>query len=727
MKKLNFWLLASLFVGSLAFTACSSSDDDGPAPQPGPSPAPAPTPVNPSDMTMAKLSGFVYEGTYPISGVKVTSGTASTTTNENGAFTLPQVNVNSKNRVVVKFEKNGYIDVVRSEIFKEGDVWDVKMKYQSSSYFTPTASTTIQPDPYSNPNMKVEIPANSLQTTDGSPITGQVSAATTYLDPNDEGFESQMPGGDLIAIRTDGSDAQLVSYGMVSVTLTDDAGKSVNLKSGQTATITFPAPAGLEAHDQIPLWYFDEEQGLWVEEGMATKQADGTYVGTVSHFSWHNLDYPETRANLSVSVKDETGAPVAFQRVVYGQSSATTNKDGYLSVYVPTNTAFKVSVKSADYANYTPEVSQDVAKITTAGSTVQVNLVLPKLAHLNGTITSNGQGVQASVNVSYNGGETKAVMSAVDGKYYINLPASHVGAATLNIMAADGTIYRKNITLTGADMTENYEISPAYIPAGSVTFTSTDGSVVVTKTISDLPAFTFGGILTLGGDMINYQNYSSKDGYLSFSKNSSRASFSLYTYGDVHESLYTKDDNFNLDYTVNGTTATVTISGKAVYSNHSTTYEGTVTGSFPYTVLAQFNTGANPPSWVPTVSGSTPNWSYNFANSPKLGDGWILFYNNGEDVNKYYELVNAAKATFGEPYESMDDPEDPDEYYKTYIFIKDGRGLQLGFCKSPYDGWEPYLDNILGGHHGWSEVSITIRAFSNITVPYDDVFSGHYR
>ena len=26
MKKLNFWLLASLFVGSLAFTACSNSD-----------------------------------------------------------------------------------------------------------------------------------------------------------------------------------------------------------------------------------------------------------------------------------------------------------------------------------------------------------------------------------------------------------------------------------------------------------------------------------------------------------------------------------------------------------------------------------------------------------------------------------------------------------------------------------------------------------------------------
>lgn len=724
MKKLNFWLLASLFVGSLAFTACSSSDDDGPAPQPGPSPAPAPTPVNPSDMTMAKLSGFVYEGTYPISGVKVTSGTASTTTNENGAFTLPQVNVNSKNRVVVKFEKNGYIDVVRSEIFKEGDVWDVKMKYQQTSYINPTASTTIQPNPYSNPNMKVEIPANSLQTTDGSPITGQVTAATTYLDPNDEGFESQMPGGDLIAIRTDGSDAQLVSYGMVSVTLTDDAGKSVNLKSGQTATITFPAPAGLEAHDQIPLWYFDEEQGLWVEEGMATKQADGTYVGTVSHFSWHNLDYPETRANLSVSVKDETGAPVAFQRVVYGQSSATTNKDGYLSVFVPTNTEFKVYVKSVDYANYSPEVSQTVPKITAAGSTVQVNLVLPKLAHLSGTITSEGQGAQASVSVSYNGGETKAVMSAVDGKYFINLPATNVGAATLNIMAADGTVYRKNITLTGSDMTENFEINPPVVASGSVTFTSTDGGTTFTATIEDVPAYAWGGVIIMDGDMRNVYVWK-EDGYVDFYKMSSGSYFSYY-HSQNGEGIHTRGSaaDFTLNYTEDGTKVNVTLNGAASFTKGNNTTDGSVTGSFPYSIAAKITSGANPASWVPTVSGSSPKWSYTVSNSSKVGDGWIFFYNNGETQDQFNALVTAARASFGEPYSVMDDG----DWMKNYIFIKGNQGLQLSWSNStPYEGWEPNLDNILGGHHGWSEVPITIRAFSNITVPYDDVFGGHYK
>lgn len=71
---------------------------------------------------------------------------------------------------------------------------------------------------------------------------------------------------------------------------------------------------------------------------------------------------------------------------------------------------------------------------------------------------------------------------------------------------------------------------------------------------------------------------------------------------------------------------------------------------------------------------------------------------------------------------------DDGEWMKNYIFIKGNQGLQLSWSNStPYEGWEPNLDNILGGHHGWGSCPITIRAYSNITVPYDEVFSGHYR
>lgn len=733
MKKLNLWLLASLFVSSLAFTACSSSnDDDGPGGGSGGfTPVPI-QPVNPSDMTMAKLSGFVYEGTWPIAGVKVTSGTVSVTTNQNGAFTLPQVSVKN-GRTVVKFEKDYYVDVVRSAVYKEGDVWDVQMKSRNTSYITPTVDNTIQPSSWSAPDMKVVIPAGELKTDDGSPITGQVEAQTTYLDPADDNFEAQMPGGDLVGIgnpAVSGAEEQLISYGMVSVSLTDQAGKSVNLKSkaegGQGATIIFPAPtAGQEAYNEIPLWSFNEETGVWEYEGMATKQADGTYKGTVYHFSWHNLDYPESRATLKINVKDDTGAPVVNQRVVYGQSAATTDKDGNISVFVPTDTEFKVYVKSIDYSNYSPEVSETVAKITDPGSIKQVNLVLPKMAHLSGTITANGVGVQASASVTYSGGTTKPVMSAVDGKYFINLPAANVGAATLNIMAADGTTYSKNITLTGADMTANFEIVPPAVASGSVTFTSTDGTTTFTQTIYDVPAFKWGGVIIMGNEMMSIYSYDEK-GYVDFSKYEGGGYFSYYngTTGDNISSRGSSD--FNLAYAVDGTKVNVTVSGSGTYSKNGTTFDGTISGSFPYSIAAFISPASVSAisSWIPTVTGATPKFVYTISNSSKLGDGCVLFYNNAETLNQFTSLVNAAKAAFGEPYDSSEDG----EYMQSYTFIKGNQGLQLSWSNNqPGSEWVPGISEIMGGHHGWGACPITIRAYSNITVPYTDVFSGHFK
>ena len=342
MKKLNLWLLASLFVGALAFTACSSSNDDDGG-NPGGGGFNPPTPVQPSSMTMAKLSGFVNsEYGYPLSGVKVTSGNEVAYTNANGAFSLNSINLVS-GRAIVRFSSENYADVVRSVEFKEGEVWEVQMKYVNTRSITPTVDNNIVVD-YSN-NVKVDIPANSLVDGQGNVVTEPVTIRSTYLNPEDEDFASQMPGGDLAAVRTNGSDAQLISYGMISIDATAN-GKELQLKEGSEATVTFPAaPAGMEAYNEIPLWSFDEEKGLWIEEGMATKQGDGTYVGTIKHFSWHNLDYPESRATVAVEVVDEAGKAIPFQKVIVGQTYGVTDVNGKFSTFVPTNTDFVVTVR----------------------------------------------------------------------------------------------------------------------------------------------------------------------------------------------------------------------------------------------------------------------------------------------------------------------------------------------------------------------------------------------
>ena len=731
MKKLNFWLLASLFVGALAFTACSSSNDDGGNPGGGGGEGGfTPTPVQPSTMKMAKLSGFVTNdyGT-PISGVKVTSGNEVAYTNANGAFSLNSVNVVDK-RAVVRFSSDNYADVVRSVEFKEGDVWDIQLVSEANNSFDPSAERTIDAD-WSSNSAKITIPANSLVDGNGNVATGTVYSKTTYLNPTDEGFSDQMPGGDLAAVRTDQSAAQLISYGMVSINIVDDNGKELQLKEGSEATLRFPAPEGMEAHATIPLWYFDEEKGLWIEEGVATKQSDGSYEGTIKHFSWHNLDYPESRATVAVEIVDQAGKAVPFQKVIVGQTNGFTDVNGKFSTFVPTNTSFVVTVKSADYANYSPEVKSENINISQAGSERKIKLTLPTVSNLSGAITNSGKGVLASVSLSYAGEVTKSVMTDIDGKYYMKLPFNYKGAATINIVTSDGTVYRRNIVLDGTDRAENFDVNPGTTETGTVTFTGSDIDLVVPMTITDVPAFVFGGVVIFGNEWAAMETNSSDTNYTSFSFEN----FSWSMYSDLKNVYIYSDQGATLGMELQGNKAKITVSGPATYSEYnrqsgdSKRGSGTLSGSFNYSILANIVEGAsNVPSWVPQVSGSNPAYSYSVTNSSKLGDGWIFFYNNNETLDQYMALVNAAKATFGDPYYVDDDPEDTWSNTKSYVFVKGTQALQLLYSgNQTYEGWKPNPHSVLGGHHGWSEVPITIRAYSNVTVPFDDVVVGHKR
>ena len=129
MKKLNFWLLASLLSGALLITSCSDKNDSDPTP-----PAPEPkstitdgTAVNPTNMTMSKLSGFVYDSEgNPLPYVKVTSGAKSCETGLDGGFVLDEVKTEG-DRSIVTFSCRGYFDAVRSMPTKAGDVWEVVM------------------------------------------------------------------------------------------------------------------------------------------------------------------------------------------------------------------------------------------------------------------------------------------------------------------------------------------------------------------------------------------------------------------------------------------------------------------------------------------------------------------------------------------------------------------------------------------------------------------------
>jgi len=302
--------------------------------------------VNPN-MQKVTLKGKVKDVSgIALSGVRVVTGTLSATTDAKGEFSFTQAEV-VNNRAVIKFEKSGYFSLTRSGV-KENEMFiDVALYPKGNSSislqkkFNSSSAQTLEV----SAGMKVKLSASSIMRADGSAYSGNVNADMLYLDPNNEKFASLMPGGDLAAIRSDNSETMLISWGMTDVSFTDDAGNPLQIKSDAPAELTFPIPEGMENDPPatIPLWHFDEAKGIWTESGVATLVGD-VYKGTVTHFSWVNLDVPAERVTIKGKVVCDGNTPVPYVTVKAGQTAGTTNSKGEFSVFVPAYTPVTVSV-----------------------------------------------------------------------------------------------------------------------------------------------------------------------------------------------------------------------------------------------------------------------------------------------------------------------------------------------------------------------------------------------
>ncbi|MBQ8157496.1 MAG: carboxypeptidase regulatory-like domain-containing protein [Prevotella sp.] len=470
MKKMKFLLWCMAIAMCTGFTACSSDSSDDSNETPGGNDKKEEvTPPTPDNMKYAALSGVVTDGYQPINGVKVVSGAQSTTTGLNGSFSLDKMKVEN-GRVVVSFEKEGFMSVTRSFPQSEVNRMTVAMKRIdatatiNTSYSTPVTISMSSYSSSGSKTMKVELPTSYKN--GNSPYNGEVKAEAVYLNPDNEKFASQMPG-DL----TTNEDKQLVSLGMVAVDLTGSNGEKLELGDGQKAKLIFPVPDNKkeDAPQTMPLWSFNESTGLWEkEEGVATYDPTlNAYVGEVSHFSWHNLDYEMTRATLKVKVVDSNDNPVYDVPVdIDGEREINTDKNGIATCLVPSDTKLYVRVKSEDYGNYAMDYSEGwgnydaskEAKLTNVkldgGSTKTVTLKLPaKAPQISGHIINEGSGSKVcSVYITFGMmQQTQAVVSDLNGAFITYGPASYKGKGKVVALFGDGTMAEQEFELDGTD------------------------------------------------------------------------------------------------------------------------------------------------------------------------------------------------------------------------------------------------------------------------------------
>ena len=671
MKKMNLWLLGSLFVGALALTACSDSDDNGGG---GGNVTPT-SPVNPATMKMAALSGFVYDKDgKPLSGVQISTGSESATTDTNGGFAFKSVGTRASSvgkRTVLTFSKSGYQTITRAANFAESDIWEVVMVEKGEPRAFDSSSDNTLED--SKSGMIVDFQPDGFKDEYGNPFNGTVNADMLYLSPDDENFGAMMPGGDLAAVRSDGTEAQLVSYGMTLVNLKDNWDEPLNINN--PATVKFPVPEKFKGAEpaQIPLWGFNEETGLWEEEGMATyDETEGVYVGEAPHFSWINLDYPEVRTTLKVIVKDEAGNLIPYIKVdIDGQKSAYTNSKGEATTYVPKNTAFYITVHAEDYANYANEVKVEVGANELGENGGTKTITLPTVAHISGAVTNQGSGNNvATIWIEYNGKSTKKVHSDLDGKFFILAPADYKGKAVLKVRAADGQVKSVDIELDGKG--HAYEISfKSDVNAGAViTFmgetynfefapvaVEDEGGIVIID--GDFSGTTgWGSEMDMEGGSFVYADFSFQ-GFKEGQTKYSGVQFGIRREGQENMvGMWGEDGEATVTPQKNNYYR-VQITGQGQFEGRwDPEAEGQMAhGSIDITMplyakgkkLQNVTTNILP-SFAPVLADRTADYALQVTESPMLGKGGYLIYRDTEiGVDVFDALVEEAKKTMGEP------------------------------------------------------------------------------
>ena len=379
MKKIILLMLA----GMLAFASCKK---DTIIVDP---PPPIDTTRNFVQVNTSVAGQVVDKDNAPVSDAMVSFGTESTMTDANGIFKFEDVSV-LENRAYVKVEKAGYFHGSRSFFAYANQRSNVRISLlEKTIQGTVGASggTVTTPE-----GVELVFPANAVADANGNPYTGTVQVAAQYLDPAADNISSIMPG-DLRGITTDNVEEGLTTYGMVAVELLGSGGELLNVAEGKTVGLMMPVGSTQtsSAPAEIPLWYFDETNGVWKEEGKATLQG-GKYVGEVSHFTFWNCDINWDLIYLDGSILLDgislEGVSVCLSFDSNGWPSTAcdiTNSSGVFSGQVPTNTTFTLSVYASGFSNcgseiYTEEIGPFTADVTLDaididGSTIPNNTI----------------------------------------------------------------------------------------------------------------------------------------------------------------------------------------------------------------------------------------------------------------------------------------------------------------------------------------------------------------
>ena len=324
------------------------------------------------DSAVSGVKGTITDmNNAPLKDVEVYSGTTTTTTDTLGDYTL-SIGAGDKSvsaRLANYVLTTKIVTVVANITTKQ----DMKLvKVSTTATFDAGAGKTVN-----DAGAEVIFPKDSYKLADGSKYSGKVTVGVTYNRASTEKGAEAFPGN-FLGQETGGDTKVLQSYGFIAVELKSADGKALNL-DGAKATIKYPwDPAdGVKVDgDTIPLWHFDVDKGIWVEEGQAKYDAaTGMFVGEVGHFSTWNLDAKSGGATIKGCVQDASGA-VSTKALVYvktaGWHKTIVNNDPtgcFKLINAPSGTIVSIQ------AMYSEKMSAEKTNTLAVGATWDVGIL----------------------------------------------------------------------------------------------------------------------------------------------------------------------------------------------------------------------------------------------------------------------------------------------------------------------------------------------------------------
>jgi len=254
----------------------------------------------PTEVVPGSIKGIVkdIDGT-AVAEAEVSFNTFSTLTNEMGEFYFTNIDL-FEDGTLINVSKSGYFNGSRKFFALSNETNNIEIELiereVNGSASTIDGGRVIMQDAY------IELPPGQYTHDNGQIYSGDIHVYGRWLDPSDDQMYFQMPG-DLTGRTIDGEIMSLSSFGIVMIEVTDDLGNLLVLPDDRSATVNFPIPHTLkdDAPSTIALWHYDENNGIWIEEGSA-ELVDDQYSAQVEHISHWACHVPFDELSLNGSV-----------------------------------------------------------------------------------------------------------------------------------------------------------------------------------------------------------------------------------------------------------------------------------------------------------------------------------------------------------------------------------------------------------------------------------------